>query len=165
MRAESHTVFVKLAELRERHDLKAAGIGQNRTFPAAEFMQTTKTSNAFRTRTQHQMIGVAENDVGAQILHLIHIHGLDGSGCANWHEGRRTHHAARHGDFALTGCAITRKHFEFKIFAGHAVSLMNYAEKGNRFIASQEERSLHRNRSGSLSQLRAYKHPASSQSH
>ena len=68
--------------------------------PADQLMQTAQTSNAFRAGPQHQVIGIAENDIGAQLAHLIEIHGLDGADRADRHEGGRADDAARHGDFA-----------------------------------------------------------------
>ena len=42
--------------------------------PAREFVQTAEPRHALGARPQHQMIGVAENDVGAGAAHLVHIH-------------------------------------------------------------------------------------------
>lgn len=117
MRAECHAFLVELAQLRERHDLKTAGIGQDRAFPAAELMQATQPRHALGTRPQHQVIGIAKDDIGAKFFHLVHIHGLDRASRTDRHEGRCAHHAARHGNLALTSSAVGCQHFEFEVFA------------------------------------------------
>src|SRR5215471_1954575 len=42
MRTEGHAFVLDLAQLRQRHDLKSAGVGQNRARPVHEPMQTAK---------------------------------------------------------------------------------------------------------------------------
>ena len=65
MRAEGDAVFGQLAQLGQRHDLKAAAIGQDRAGPAHEFVQAAEPRHPFGAGPQHQVIGVAEDDVGA----------------------------------------------------------------------------------------------------
>ena len=43
--------------------------------------------DAFGARPQHQVIGVAEHDIGAGIAHLAPMHALHGARCADRHEG------------------------------------------------------------------------------
>ena len=120
MRAESHALFVELAQLRQRHDLETAGIRQDRPRPAGKIVQSAEFCNPFSARAQHQVIGVAENDIGAKLGNLIHIHGLDRARRADRHEGGRADSAARHGDFTAPGLAIGCDQFEFKIFCHDA---------------------------------------------
>ena len=42
----------------QRHDLEAAGIGQDRMRPVHEFVQTAERRNALGARAQHQVIGI-----------------------------------------------------------------------------------------------------------
>src|SRR4029079_19501687 len=60
----------------------------------------------FRSRPQHQMIGVAEHDIGAGIAHLAPMHALHGPRRADRHEGRRPHRAMRRGQPAGAGRAV-----------------------------------------------------------
>ncbi|MNT89067.1 hypothetical protein D3C72_2297300 [compost metagenome] len=76
-------------------------------WPADQLMQAAKPCHALRAGPQHQVIGIAENDIGAELAHLIEIHGLDGADSANRHEGGRADDAARHGNLAKA-CAATR---------------------------------------------------------
>ena len=64
-------VLVDLAEFRQRHDLKAAGVGEDRIGPIGEGMQPAKRRHPLGARPQHQVIGVAEDDVGAERPHLV----------------------------------------------------------------------------------------------
>ena len=62
---ELHALFRDLADLRQAHDLEAAAIGKDRLFPAHERMQPAEFGYAFRARPQHEVIRVAEQDIGA----------------------------------------------------------------------------------------------------
>ena len=46
-------------------------------------------------RAEHQVVGVAQQDVGAGLAHLIGGQRLDRAGGADRHEGRRAHLAMR----------------------------------------------------------------------
>ena len=89
MRLERHAVRIELAQLRQRHDLEAAGIGQDRAGPVHEPMQSAESRDALRAGTQHQVIGVAEHDAGARGAHRVGGHRLHRAGGADRHEGRR----------------------------------------------------------------------------
>ena len=112
VRAEGHRAFADLAQLRQRHHLEAAGVGQDRTVPAGEGLQAAQGGNAFGTRSQHQMIGIAEHDVGAGIAHLAPVQALHGASGADRHEGRRPHHAMRRGQLARARRAVGRDEIE-----------------------------------------------------
>ena len=71
MRAERHAALVELAECGKRHDLEAAGIGQDRAVPVHEFVQPAKRGDALGTGPQHQVIGIAEQDLGAGVAHIV----------------------------------------------------------------------------------------------
>lgn len=107
MGLEGNTILIKLAQLRQRHDLKATAIGQNGMGPVHELMQAAQFRDALRTGAQHQMISVAEHNISTERAHLIRIHGLDCGRRANRHEGGRANNAARHGERASSRHAIT----------------------------------------------------------
>ncbi len=112
MRAERHRGLGDLAQLGQRHHLEAAGVGQHGAAPAGEALQAAKRRDALGARPQHQVIGVAEHDVGAGIAHLAPVHALHGAGCADRHEGRCAHHAVRRGQAAGAGRAVGRQQLE-----------------------------------------------------
>ena len=106
MGLKRHALFSDLAQTGKGHNLKTTGIGQYRPVPANEIMQSAQSGNPFRPRPQHQVIGVSQNDVGAERTHLVHIHRLDAAGRADRHKSGRADGAARHIDTAAPGRTI-----------------------------------------------------------
>src|SRR5690606_34727373 len=123
MRLERNTLLGELPQLGQRHDLEAAAVGENRSLPVHEIMQPPQYRNAFRARPQHQVIGIAKQDVRACLPNLFGIHGLDGAGRAHRHEGGRVDLAAWRIDAATTGCAIRGEKGEVDLFHGAGSSL------------------------------------------
>ncbi len=78
----------------KRHNLKAATIGEDWALPFDEIMQAAKGRHFFSAGAQHQMIGVAENDVGSGFLHLIEVEAFDGAYGSHRHESRCANVAA-----------------------------------------------------------------------
>ena len=108
MRLEGDALLVDAPELGQRHDLIAAGIGEDRLVPMHELVQAAELGDALGAGPQHQMIGVGEDDVGAGRRHVLGEHGLDRGAGADRHEGRRAHDAARRGDGAGARLAVAR---------------------------------------------------------
>ena len=106
MRAERHRVLGQLAQGRQRHHLEAAGIGQDRLAPVHEAVQAAERGDALRPRPQHQVVGVAEHDLGAGFRHRLRIEPLHRGLGADRHEGRRLHAAVRRDEFAAPGGAV-----------------------------------------------------------
>jgi len=82
MRLERCPLLRDLANLRKGHHLEPTAIGKYRSIPSDEFMQATELCHLFRSWPQHQMVGIAQNDIGARLLHLIEVkpfHRADGS--------------------------------------------------------------------------------------
>ncbi len=59
MRAKGHPVVVDAAQRRERHDLEAARVGEDRVPPVHEHVQAAEPRNALGARAQHQVVGIA----------------------------------------------------------------------------------------------------------
>ena len=89
MRLERHPVGVQLAQLGQRHDLEAAGIGQDRARPVHEPVQPAEPRDPFRAGAQHQVVGVAQHQPGAGRAHRVGGHRLHRAGGADRHEHRR----------------------------------------------------------------------------
>jgi hypothetical protein len=87
MRLERHAGVGNLTQPGERHHLEAAGVREDWTVPTNEPMQAAKSRYALGCGAQHQVIGVAEDDIGASIAHLVKKHSLDRAGGAHRHEG------------------------------------------------------------------------------
>src|SRR5882724_11056198 len=95
MRAKRHTFFAHLCEITKTENLKAAGIGQERSVPAHEFVQTTQRADQLMSRTQVKMIGVPQNDVGIQFLEHILGHSFDRTNGSHRHKRWRFQRAVR----------------------------------------------------------------------
>ena len=93
MRAKGDGALGDLAQLRQRHHLEAAGVGQHRAVPVGEPLQAAELRDAFGPGPQHQVIGVAQHDVGAGLADLAPMHAFHRPERADRHEGRRPHRA------------------------------------------------------------------------
>ncbi len=120
---ESRRLLCDLGQLRQRHDLEAAGIGQDGPAPAAEAVQAAQTLHPLRAGPQHQVHGVAEDDVRAGGGDLVHGHGLDRRRGADRHEGGRSDVAARGAQHAGARGAVPGVDIERE--GGHASARHN----------------------------------------
>ena len=100
--------LVDATELRQRHDLIAAGIGEDRLLPMHEAMEAAEIGDALGAGAEHQVIGVGKEDIGAGRSHVLGKHGLDRGAGADGHEGGRPHHPARRGDGARPSAPVPR---------------------------------------------------------
>ena len=91
VRAEAHAVIAHLAQFVEREDLKAAGVGEQGVRPTDEFVQAAHAADGLVSRTQVEVIGVTEDDLGAERFQRVLRDGLDRSLCADGHEDRSFH--------------------------------------------------------------------------
>ena len=102
MRGELHTLLGHLADIGQREHLKTTRIRQYRTFPTLETVQTTCLVQDLRTRTQVEMVGVAEDDLSIDIL-------LQKGALHTLHRPYRTHrHKDRSLDIPMIGMYHTR---------------------------------------------------------
>ena len=62
---EGDRLLRHLGDLGQRHDLEAAGVGEDRPLPAHEAVQAAEPRHPLGAGPQHQVVGVAEDDVGA----------------------------------------------------------------------------------------------------
>ena len=60
------------------------------TVPVSEAVETAETIDEIGTRFQHQVIGVAQDDFGAEFLKISRCECAHCSSSADWHETRRT---------------------------------------------------------------------------
>ena len=85
MTLELATFLTQLADACQREYLKAARVCQYRTVPGVELMQSASLSEDMKSRSQIQMIGIAENDLSLHLfpqfgeMHTLHTaHRTDG---------------------------------------------------------------------------------------
>ena len=106
MTSECDAIGVHLAQLRQRPDLETTAVGEHRPGPFRKCVQPAQLLHAFCARPQHQVIGVAQDNIGAGLFNLVHIERLDRAGCTDGHEGRRANIAARRIQNTGARCAI-----------------------------------------------------------
>ena len=95
MGAEAHAFVSDFAELGEAVNLEAAGVSEHGARPADEAMQAAHAADGFVTGAQVEVIGVAENDLGAERFNHVLRYGFDAAGRADRHEDRSFHHLVR----------------------------------------------------------------------
>jgi hypothetical protein len=119
--------------MREREDLEAARVGEDRPVPAREAMQAAVRFDDLQAGAQVQVEGVAEDDLGAERADLFGQHALHRAIGAHGHEGGRFHGAARKMQAAAARGAVVAQLFE-----GHAAhaALSVGACSGHSSIAS-----------------------------
>ena len=106
MALERHLVLGDLGDLGQGHDLETAAIGQDRPLPAHEPVQPAQPRHPLGPRPQHQVVGVAEDDVGPGLAHLLDGQGLDRGGGADGHEGGGADIASRRAQHADARLAV-----------------------------------------------------------
>ena len=105
VRGERHAVVVHASQVGQAEDLEAARIGQDRAVPGHEPMQAAEPRDALRSGAQVEVVGVAEDHLGAgrpQIARGQRLHrGLG----ADRHELRRVDRAVRGDNAAEPGAS------------------------------------------------------------
>src|SRR5690349_24319971 len=76
MRSEFDAVLIYLATLGQAEDLVAAAVGEDRLLPADELVEAATASDELVSRPEHQVIGVSENDAGADVFKVLRSQGL-----------------------------------------------------------------------------------------
>ena len=112
MAFEGHAPFRQLAQARKAHDLKAAAVGQDRLLPVHEIMQPAKRGDPFGGGAQHQVIGIAQQDIRPGFRDAFGQHGLYGGSGAHGHEGGGADIAPRGVNDARAGLAVPRGQIE-----------------------------------------------------
>jgi hypothetical protein len=97
------------AQRREAEDLVSAAVGQDRSAPTHELVQTTQLAHHPGARTQRQMIRVGKHDLGTDVLvQLSRREAFYGAGSSDRHEDRRFDPAVSGRENAAAGRASRR---------------------------------------------------------
>ena len=83
-RTKRNTIVVNIRI--QRKNLKASGVGQSQTLPTCERTETAKVCNNLSTRTQHQVIGVTQNNSGSEFFIILCTQVTNCTPSANRHE-------------------------------------------------------------------------------
>ena len=103
---EGHAVVVDCAGLCQREDLEAARIGEYGEGPTHELMQATHVTHDLVAGTQVEMVGVAQDERGIDLLELFGREGLDRRLRADRREDRCEQVAVRGGEDAGAGAVV-----------------------------------------------------------
>ncbi len=104
--AKRHPLLGDLAFVRQREHLEAAGIGEDRPLPANEPMQPAEFTNDIQARSQEQVKGVAQDDLGTYLDEVARGHGLHRAVGAHGHKRGGFHRSAVEGKAAAARCAV-----------------------------------------------------------
>jgi hypothetical protein len=86
MRPEGHPLIGHLRQPAQAEHLESTGIGQNRSIPAHESVQSAHPPDRLMTRPQVEVIRIAQQDSNVEIFEQILRDSLDGSLRSHRHE-------------------------------------------------------------------------------
>jgi hypothetical protein len=109
---ERHALFRNLAQLAEAPYLEAAGIREDGFLPANKIVQVAVGFHHFCTGAQHQMKGVAQDDLGAGGFDIPWQHTFYRAIGAHGHKSRSLDITTRERHGATTGGTVLRMQFE-----------------------------------------------------
>ena len=117
MRSKLGAVFGDAPALGQAEHLIAAAVGQDRPVPPDEAMQTAGASDERVARSEIQVVGVAEDDLGAEplagpiakIAQIAMCDAFDRSLRSDGHEGRRLHHSMGRTHLPAARRAVARE--------------------------------------------------------
>ena len=105
MRTEPGALLGEFAVGRQAENLKATAIGEYRFVPVHEFVQAAGLAQQSCSGTQVQMICVAKNYLGADVVsHIALVYAFDRAQSAYGHENGRQ-------NVAVVGCHLTGARF------------------------------------------------------
>ena len=89
VRTEFHTFFPHLTDTRQGKHLKTTTVCQHRAVKSVELVQSAGLFNHIQSRSQIQVIGIAQNNLGLNILfQLVQMDSLHRSQCSHRHKDR-----------------------------------------------------------------------------
>jgi len=111
---EMHALLGDPPQGAEAEDLEPAAVGEDGAVPVHEPVETPVVPDQLVARTQVEVVGVAEDDLGPRLLEPRRGHGLDGSLRPHGHEDGRAHLAVgcRHPAEARPGVPVGLQELE-----------------------------------------------------
>ena len=127
MAAKGHALLGQFAQIGQTHDLKAARIRQYRPLPVHEFVEPSQRRDPLGCGAQHQVVGIAQQDIGAGRGNAFGHHRLYRRSGADRHEGWRADIAATGRNIPRARAPVCRRHLEAEILRHHRLPL-NFVE-------------------------------------
>ena len=93
-------------QMGQAEQLEAAAIGQDRSVPTHEAVQSAQGGDDFFARPQREMVGIAQDHFRPGGADLFDLQSLDAGLCGHGHEGRQLHVAVRRGENRTAGCTM-----------------------------------------------------------
>ena len=104
---ELHAFLGEFAYAREREDLEPTAVGEYRSVPTVELVQSAGAFENVEPRPQIEVIGVAQYDLGFYVVaQLVLMHGFDAAYGSYGHEYRGLYRSVVGRDEAGTGTAL-----------------------------------------------------------
>uniref|UniRef100_A0A182N6C0 Uncharacterized protein n=1 Tax=Anopheles dirus TaxID=7168 RepID=A0A182N6C0_9DIPT len=111
---EPYALLGDFGQLQQRHHLEATGIGQQRSRPTHELVQTARLFQHVRPGAHSQVVGVAEHYAAVQLEQLLRQYALQRALRSDRHEDRRV-------DVRVTYAHHTDPRFRHTALCRHAV--------------------------------------------
>ena len=108
MRTEAYAVIGDFAKFGQTKNLVTAGIGEHRTVPGHEFMQSAQSADQFMAGTKIEVVGIAENNLRTEFFQSFVAQRLHSSLCAHRHEERSIDRTVRSIQDSVPGSADIR---------------------------------------------------------
>ena len=89
MAPKTHAILPNFAQSAQAEDLVPPAVGEYWAVPSHELMQSTQSTYGFMPRSQHQVIGIAEQNLHGKEAELIRCHRLYGGLGSHRHEDWR----------------------------------------------------------------------------
>ena len=113
MALERHALLLNRADTRERKYLESTAVGQNRLVPVHEVVQAARLLHEVFAGAQVQVVGVRQQNLRADFLHLAGRHGFHARCRANRHVNRRLNVAVRRVQHAQPRAGLLANVLEF----------------------------------------------------
>ena len=104
--AEHHATVINFVQVSEAENLKATGVGEHRTVPAHEFMQSSTGGNDLFPGLQMKVVRVGKHHLSTGACQLLGADAFDGGQGSHGHEPRGFHRAVRCVEGAAPGCCV-----------------------------------------------------------
>src|SRR5881394_2416397 len=102
MRSEFHAVIADLSHLRQTEYLEPAAISEDRFWPIHEAMESARLGDNVQTRADVEVIGVAQQDLSADLLQFPRVERFNTGLSAHRHINGRVHLAVNRRQPAQT---------------------------------------------------------------
>lgn len=115
---ENRAFLAHRARMRQRENLKPAGVRQDRAFPTHETMNAAGSAKYFGTGTQQQMVRIREENLGPGVLERLRELRLHGGLRAHRHEERRLHFVVQSAKSRGASAGASRRSVQAKVKSG-----------------------------------------------